>query len=101
MEQFITVVGAIVIPCIIFLYSNYRTNVKAREDRVDDLKEQLEKLENKIAAIPESFSRIHQRIDSLEHNHNKLETAVEVRLDKFSDKLEKIYDILVERASGG
>lgn len=93
--------GIIALPIIFFVWSNYRNNLKSTEEKITNLNEKVDDLKLLIASNPESFRRVHERIENLEQNHNRLESAVEVRLDKFSDKLEKIYDILVERASGG
>lgn len=95
------VIGIIVLPILFFFFTSYKNNNKSTDEKIANLNEKIDDVKLLIATNPESFRRVHERIENLEQNHDKLESAVEVRLDKFSDKLEKIYDILVERRSGG
>lgn len=96
----LTVIGAVLLPACAFMYGTYRNMKKDYFVKQEKIEKQLDKLETATAKASESFARVHTRVDNLANDQQKLETAVEVRMDRFSDKLEKIYDLLLEQSVG-
>ena len=96
-----SIIGSLLIPTSVFLYSTYRSNSKDRLIKQAKIEEHVIEVEKYCNKLESSLTRIHMRADQIEHDQKKLETAVEVRMDRFQDKLEKIYDILVQGLTKG
>jgi hypothetical protein len=91
------VLQVLMIPLAAFLYGLYRNMKKDYQAKLSKLELQVEQLELVSVKNSESFTRVHMRVDNAVNDHQKLETAVEVKLDRFTDKLEKIYDLLIKQ----
>lgn len=97
----VAIVGAILLPVVTFLWSqnlSMKKEKKEQQEKQDSIIDDLYLSRNKAQ---ESFARLHMRVDRVEHDQQKLESAVEVKLDRFSDKLEKIYELLIEEKLTG
>lgn len=92
----ISIVGSILIPISVFFYAMYRNSRKESKVKQTKLEEQIIEVEKYCNKLDSSLTRVHMRADQIEYDQKKLESAVEVRMDRFQDKLEKIYDILVQ-----
>ena len=97
----VAITGAIVLPVISFLWGqnkNIKSDYKEKQDKQDKI---IDDLLTAKTQINESLARVHMRIDRVEVDHQKLETGVELKMDKFSEKLEKIYDLLIDEKMNG
>lgn len=94
-------VGSVIIPTAIFLYSANRNMKREHLAKQDKFDVKLNELERLYSTLDNTVTRVKIKTEQLEGDQKKLETAVEVKLDRFQDKLEKIYDILVQGLSKG
>lgn len=93
-----SVIAAIAIPLCVFLFGVYRIVKKDADSRREKVVDQVESCIRENATIKESLKRVHQRVDSVEHSHEKLELTVDSKMDRLHDKLDKIMDILLDRS---
>lgn len=84
---------------VTFLYGLYRVVKKDSDVRRDKVVNQLEACVRENAATKESIKRLNQRIETVEHQHEKLESSVEKMMDKLDIKLDKIMTFLLDNRS--
>lgn len=91
----VAVVGAVLLPTIIFLTTTHFNMKKEHEAKQIKLDAKLIQIDDILSKQDRSLTRAHLRIDQLDTDHKRLETAFEVQLDRVNEKLEKIFDLLV------
>jgi hypothetical protein len=102
------IIGGVLVPIISLIYAmtrNIKKDHKVEFDNIKrDYKTEFDKIslrtgimEKEIAKHDESFKRVHYRTDQIEHSHDKLETSVENKMDKFSEKLDKLFELILNQ----
>lgn len=85
-----------ILSLLVFLYGIYRIWRKDAEVRRDKVVNQLDICILNNTKTSESVKRLHQRIDTVETSHAKLENAMDKMMDKLDIKLDKIMDFLLD-----
>lgn len=91
------IVGGVLVPVFSFVYvviRNIKTDHKIELGKISD---KIDKLEKDMAADSALVTQVNMRVDTVEQGQDKLETSVESKLDKFEEKLDKIYDLLIHK----
>lgn len=91
------IVGGVFVPLASLLYAVTRNLKKDQRAENDKLQARLNTVERDSLKHDESIKRVHSRVDAASHEHDKLETSVESKLDKFEDKLDRILEYMIRQ----
>lgn len=99
METILIGVSGLLVALLTFLFGMYRVAKTDAETRRTHVITQIDECIKKTTATNESIKRCHQRIDTIESSHEKLEGSVERMTDKLEIKLDKIMTFLLDDRS--